>query len=461
VRGAGLALAGTLALWGCAGATPGPPSHFPDRLEYDAFRVAHPGLLEPNYLPFMADAVRLQGGGGRLPGWLARWIGRPPPAPRDYLVFCHWSADRFPLSVFIEPPVIPEDLRDARTRSPAAYVAAVRRALALWQKGLEGLVSFTRAPSRADADVVFHLTLEERRVDEADIEVLGETPLSGACRYRGGDPATGRLDVEFRVPELTVHVADRFGLLLPDQVEKIALHEIGHALGMRGHSPIPADLMYPVVRDRLPRGELGTEDVNSFLSLYRLPSGTIYLRVDPDAPPRPAEPLRPEGPPRLALAPHVDTRRGFEIQLPADWVSIDTDLGVAAVDGTTWDYEASLQVNVHPEPDARSYLRRYGAWYLSRGRPLGPPMSLEGRYPGLRLRIVSPDDRLEQVVLLEPGDGRVVAVTFDCPLEDADAWSAWFEATLATLELRSPGAPDASGGGRAYESDDEDPPPVR
>ena len=102
------------------------------------------------------------------------------------------------------------------------------------------------------------------------------TPLRGACRVEGGDPSR-RLDVRFSVGELRVRVADQYGLLLPDQVERIALHELGHALGMRGHSPIPADLMYPVVRDRLPRGELGTEDVNSFLSLYSLPKKVIVI----------------------------------------------------------------------------------------------------------------------------------------------------------------------------------------
>jgi hypothetical protein len=104
--------------------------------------------------------------------------------------------------------------------------------------------------------------------------------LGGACQVEGGDPASGRLDVRFAVRELRVQVADQYGLLLPDQVERIALHELGHALGMRAHSPIPADLMYPVVRDRLPRGELGAEDVNSFLSLYSLPNGTVYRRAD-------------------------------------------------------------------------------------------------------------------------------------------------------------------------------------
>ena len=82
--------------------------------------------------------------------------------------------------------------------------------------------------------------------------------------------------VRYQVPELWVYVADEFGLLNADQVERIALHEIGHALGMRSHSPVPNDLMFQMVRERPGPARLSFEDVNSFVSLYALPNGTVY-----------------------------------------------------------------------------------------------------------------------------------------------------------------------------------------
>ena len=107
--------------------------------------------------------------------------------------------------------------------------------------------------------------------------------------------------MRYHVQELRIYVVDRHGLLLPDQVERVALHEIGHAIGMRGHSPIPADVMYEVARDRLGPDGLGAEDVNSFLSLYAIPCGTVYTSR-PSAERRAADPpALPEGPPRLAL----------------------------------------------------------------------------------------------------------------------------------------------------------------
>ena len=156
-------------------------------------------------------------------------------------------------------------------------------------------------------------------------------------------------------------MADQHGLLLPDQVERVALHEIGHAIGMRGHSPIPADLMYEVVRDRLGPDGLGVEDVNSFLSLYAIPSGTVYTSLAPAKRQVADAPALPEGPPRLALAPHVDSQRGFEIQMPMGWLRIPTPFGVVAVNGVPWDYDASVQIIVRRYETIESYLERHAA----------------------------------------------------------------------------------------------------
>jgi hypothetical protein len=428
-----------LAAWlgACAAGGEG-PAYQHNRLDYAAFRAAHAELLEPNYLPFMATRVRLESGAARL----ARRLGLARgPAP-EALVFCRWSESAFPLAVRVVPPEIPAELHlDHPEQQPEDYVAAAWRALRLWEQGLEGLARFEPAQRAGDAELVLRLTAAPFVADDPEVEVLGTTPLGGACRVLGGDPASGRIDVRFEVDEIRVHVADGFGLLLPDQVERIALHEIGHALGMRTHSPIPADLMYPVVRDRLPRGELGTEDVNSFLALYSLPNGAVY-RVLPDAPaPPPAAPL-PEGPPEVELAPHVDPRLGYEIQLPRGWTRLETGYGVVAVDGVTWDYEASLQVIVRGFESIDAYLERHRDWHLAGGRIVEARSATLAGHPARRFLVQSPDGRSEGLVLVESGDGRVVVVLWDCPSPALAAFRPWFEASLATLELRAARSPD-------------------
>jgi len=391
----------------------------PDRRDEAAFREMHPEVLEPNYLAFMAH----------------RTAGRDGAA--DVLFLCRWPEQAMPLAVYVAPPSIPDSLQDEfDPQEPQAFVGAVLRALATWERELEGLVSFRLVSDRRDAKLELRLLGEEAPAPHPDLQVLGKTPIARACRARG-DPRQGPLDVSFQVPEVDLYLADYFGLLAPDQVEWIALHEIGHALGMRFHSPIPADVMYEVVRDRVTVRELSLEDVNSFVSLYRLPNGTVYARIPPDgAAPRPPAEL-PQGPPQLAIAPYVDARLGFELRPPAGWMRVPTARGVVMVDGVTWDYTASFQIVVHRYPTLEAYMERYGAHYLTRGQVLEQGfLTLQGRR-AFEIRIEDPDGGfIEQTTFIETGDGRVFAVIADSPADLAEAYRPWFAAALAALEIR-------------------------
>jgi predicted Zn-dependent protease len=416
VRGA-LAAGLVLALAACTNGR-GPESivpYQPNRRDYAAFASAWPDLLEPNYLPFMVH---------RTPG---------DDAAGDLLFFCRWPGEAMPLSVRVVPAEIPEALQDEFVpKDPARYVQAVQRALATWEGELEDLVRF-RLVER-EADVTVRLVAERAPVPEPDLQVLGSTPVSRACRVRGADRDAERLEVSFEALQLRLFLADEFGLLEPDQVEWIALHEIGHALGMRGHSPIPADVMYEVARDRIMVHEgLSAEDVNSFVSLYQLPNGTVFGSVTAGESDPPAS---GPGLPELAIAPYVDARLGFEFQPPGGWMRVPTAQGMAAVHGVTWDYTASFQIVVHRYPTIESFLDRYSPYYLNRGRLSRPaPLVVNGRR-ALQAEIeVFEAPRTEQITLIEVGDGRIIAVIADCPREMIDAYRPWFSAALASLEI--------------------------
>ena len=241
---------------GCASGgveAPAAPSERDVRLyfreTYAEFVSRHPGVHEPNYLPFMTWAVETPPPSGWR-GWLARIRGEAP-APDPRRILCRWDESDFPLRTFVEAPEVPEDDEIGRRPPSAEYVAAAERALEIWERDLDGRVAFTAAPSAAEAALVIRLIGERAPVPGPGVKVLGTTPVRDACRVVGPGDET-RVEVEFSIPELRVYIADEFGPLLPDQVEKLVLHEVGHALGMREHSPIPADLMYAVARDRIP-----------------------------------------------------------------------------------------------------------------------------------------------------------------------------------------------------------------
>ncbi len=399
--------------------TTAPRDYWPSRRDYAAFRSAHPELLEPNYLPFMAHRLSADGPLG------------------DYLVLCRWPASAMPLRLYIDSPLIPESLQDEFDPiDPVRYVEAVEAAIAKWERELEGFVTFERVPDPRGADIELILVAQVAP-EERDKRKLGGVSFSDACQVDRKDPDSERLIVRYRVDRLHVYLADRYGLLNPGQVESIALHEIGHALGMRSHSPIPADLMYEIMRDRaVPR--LSQQDVNSFVALYQLENGTIFGHVPPGGRDTDPGPLPPKGPPVLSLAPYVDSRLGFDVHLPEGWTRMETAQGMVAIDGVAWDYTASFQVIVHRYPTLKSYLERFGTFHLSRGEVVDTGFTEVAGKRAFRAVVLNFDGRsADQITLIEVGDGRVIAVIADCPLEALGEYQDWFEAALASLEIWS------------------------
>jgi hypothetical protein len=237
----------------------------------------------------------------------------------------------------VAPLAIPARAAEtAPTSAGEDYAAAVERALRTFERDLEGLVRFERAAESARRSSRSGSPRRPSRATTPTSRCSARRRSAAPVGVEGGDPASSprRALLRPRAPSARRRL---IRAAAAGRSRRIALHELGHALGMRTHSPIPADLMYPVVRDRLPRGELGTEDVNSFLALYSLPNGSVY-RVLPEAPGTLPDAPLPEGPPEVELAPHVDPRLGYEIQLPRGWTRLERARPLA-VDGTT-DYES-------------------------------------------------------------------------------------------------------------------------
>jgi predicted Zn-dependent protease len=400
------------------------PAYQPTRWDYATFRAAHPDVLDPNYLPFMTH--------------------RSPGGPEgDLLYFCRWDEAAMPLAVHVVAPEIPESLQDEfAPRAPQSYVQAVLRALHTWEAELDGHVRFRVVESARDARLVLRPIGAQAPLPDAERQVLGETPEAARCRVLGRDPEALRLRVGFEVSETRLYLADEFGLLSPDLFEWVALHEIGHALGMRGHSPVPADLMYAVARDRSFGVEshrvgvpgLSDEDVNSFVSLYEIPNGTVFGNVPPPGREHRLAP-RP-GAPELAIGPYVDAKLGFEFRPPSGWMRVPTAQGVVVVDGVTWEPSPSLQIVVHRYATLEEFLERYGAYFDTRGRMSQPEaLAVAGRR-ALRVEIADLEGLAwEEVTLIEAGDGRIFVVTGESPPELSGDYRPWFRAALATLEI--------------------------
>lgn len=394
----------------------------PDRHEYQAFRGAHPGIREPNYLPFLVHRLRMDGAEGEL------------------LVTCRFPDERFPLAVGIDAPEIDDALADDATPTQASvYVEAVEKALGRWERELGPPVRFRRAAPDETPDVRVRLVGQVAPVPEDGKRVLGMTPLGDACQVRGGDPSTGRIDATLEHPEVRIFVADEFGLLTPDQVETVAAHEIGHALGARSHSPLPADLMHEVARDRLGARRLSTEDVNSFAALYALPSGTVYAQRGAADAASQVAPAPAPGPPRLAEKAWDGAAHGFSVRLPEGWTAIPVDHGVAAVDGFAWDYEASLQILGIAVDGIEGYLTEYGPAHFAKGPLLGRRDLRIADRRALRFAVgVEESDTVEEITLIEAGKGRLLLVIAEAPADAYEAYGPWLQKPLESLVVEEP-----------------------
>jgi len=156
-----------------------------------------------------------------------------------------------PISVYIADPPVPEGLRHS-------YIADVEYALGQWEGCSEGQLQFKQVDSE-DADIRIYWA-DEPLSGEAD--PLGEASLS---RFDSG---------EFYV-KVSILVQGDLSLRLPSmrrELKAILLHELGHAIGLWGHSRDRNDIMYRKSRAIYPT----RRDKNTLLKLLSMPPNSPY-----------------------------------------------------------------------------------------------------------------------------------------------------------------------------------------
>jgi len=173
-------------------------------------------------------------------------------APMNNLIL-HWEDDAFPLKVYI--PNINSD-----------YGNAIKKAYDYWTYATSNFISFTYVDRESDADVV-------NRLNE---KAVTNCSSSGECHYVVAYTAP-TIDNQGLLKKMTINFneKDPYGHdYTTDQMYKTALHEIGHVLGIMGHSDNTENLMYASGQDDTEFNRyqyaLTREDLNTLNYLYMI-----------------------------------------------------------------------------------------------------------------------------------------------------------------------------------------------
>jgi tetratricopeptide (TPR) repeat protein len=201
------------------------------------------------------NAVAAAAGRSNIPG-----IAGGADDANDYFAYSipdsivKWRPESMPIKVFVPT--------DAQAQNIPGYMPVFGQSL---------LAAFKEWADRSNGKISYQLV---PRPDVSDIE----------CRWVG-DPSQVRTPAEGGDADILAEVGHglkhvKISILThPDRsvnqttaantVFTTALHEVGHALGITGHSPDPNDIMFSSVRESVNPRHLTARDVNTLLHLYR------------------------------------------------------------------------------------------------------------------------------------------------------------------------------------------------
>ena len=163
----------------------------------------------------------------------------------------HWLPQKLPLRVYISSGYGVPGYRNN-------YPNLVTEAFDEWVAASNNKLSWVQVNSAAQADVTVGFT--------ANLQVHGNGAEAGRTEsLTRVNRATGRGVLEKAKVSILTRLGNRN--LSEVEVRRIALHEVGHAFGLQGHSPNPTDIMYYATTERQPTF-LTARDKNTIQRLY-------------------------------------------------------------------------------------------------------------------------------------------------------------------------------------------------
>lgn len=179
----------------------------------------------------------------------------------NYTTRIRWADSRMPLKVYIEKP--PADLEGYKE----SYTNSLRQSFYDWSKAASNRVRFIFVPNERTADIRCYWTNDPR--------YLGDGAEAGETRMKSLGHVMASADVYLRAKE------ESGGFPYTDTaVKATCLHEIGHALGIVGHSLSVSDIMFFSTPFADGERQLSDRDRNTLVRLYSKPMDVNSQVVD-------------------------------------------------------------------------------------------------------------------------------------------------------------------------------------
>jgi tetratricopeptide (TPR) repeat protein len=170
-----------------------------------------------------------------------------------------FAKERMPLRIYIAPGSSVPGFKPE-------YDEIVRQAFVDWQESAPNFLSFKYVPSATDADITVTWTNDPTKMvssaegGHAEVVPAANGILKSDITILTSKPGSG-------------------GEAGSNYMRHVVLHEVGHALGIFGHSPKAGDVMYGIVMPTNSVSNLSDRDKQTMLALYSA-SGSAVHPVD-------------------------------------------------------------------------------------------------------------------------------------------------------------------------------------
>ena len=156
---------------------------------------------------------------------------------------------------------------------PQEYIDTVREAFRQWQDVTNGEITFKETMGNLNSNINVNFVDDIASNGEYDPKVTGKTtPVFDDKNI------LRRMDVSIKKTDARGNLYD------PDKLHTLALHEVGHALGLGSHSFDNNDIMYytgDIINDETYRKDITERDLNTVRILYKLIPDVIDIPINP------------------------------------------------------------------------------------------------------------------------------------------------------------------------------------